>query len=331
MTGSDAAPVVIVGAGLAGLSCARHLQQAGVDPVVVDRGRRVGGRMAVSSVHGRAVDTGASYFTVGEEPFATVVGEWERRGLARPWTDTFDVVRGTRFEDPTTGGMRWAAPGGLRTLVEDLASRVHVRHSTVDRVQRSGEGTWSVGDVTARAVVLAMPDPQARRLLGEDLEAERHRLDVGYDPVLALCAGWTDHAWRDAGAGDVFEGAFVNDHESLSWIADDGRRRGDDAPVLVAHSTPSLASAHLAEPQTAEPVMLEALRAILDIRSAPSWTRVKRWSYAKPSGRREVDHWLSGDGLGFCGDSWSSKPRVEAAYSSGVAMASSLLAAGLLS
>ena len=39
-------PVVIVGAGIAGLACARRLVQAGVRPILFDKGRESGGRVA---------------------------------------------------------------------------------------------------------------------------------------------------------------------------------------------------------------------------------------------------------------------------------------------
>ena len=84
---------------------------------------------------------------------------------------------------------------------------------------------WPVDDRPASAVVLAMPDPQAHRLLGDDLRAELPAA-ASFEPVLALVAGWAERCWD-------FDGLFVNDHESLAWVADDGRRRGDDAPVLV--------------------------------------------------------------------------------------------------
>ena len=39
-------PVIIIGAGMAGLACARRLADAGVIPVVLDKGRGIGGRAA---------------------------------------------------------------------------------------------------------------------------------------------------------------------------------------------------------------------------------------------------------------------------------------------
>ena len=80
---------------------------------------------------------------------------------------------------------------------------------------------------------------------------------------------------------------FVANDPVLTWVADDGRRRGDGAPVLVAHSTPEFASEHLAAPEEAAGPMAVALRDVLDIATEPTSTHVHRWTFGKPSGRRE--------------------------------------------
>lgn len=38
--------IAIIGAGMAGLTCARGLADAGLHPVVFDKGRGIGGRLA---------------------------------------------------------------------------------------------------------------------------------------------------------------------------------------------------------------------------------------------------------------------------------------------
>ncbi|MEZ5225442.1 MAG: FAD-dependent oxidoreductase [Acidimicrobiales bacterium] len=43
---NDAAPTLIIGAGLAGLVAARRLSESGRRVIVVDKGRSVGGRLA---------------------------------------------------------------------------------------------------------------------------------------------------------------------------------------------------------------------------------------------------------------------------------------------
>ncbi|HEU5484323.1 MAG TPA: FAD-dependent oxidoreductase [Microlunatus sp.] len=302
---------MVVGAGIAGATCARALQRAGVGVRVLERGRRVGGRMASRRIDGRPVDLGASYLTVSDDMFAAVVHDWADRGLARPWTDTFAVAGG----HPRSGPVRWGAPAGLRSLVEDLVDGLDVRLETpVSTVRRNGSG-WLVDGIATDAVVLAMPDPQARRLLAAEL-ADALPADASFEPVLALAARWPERVWD-------FDGLFVNDHPVLDWVADDGRRRGDDAPVLVAHSGAAFAARHLDDPQAAGPELADALAALIEA-AAPSATVVHRWTFAKPSGTASRSFALV-DRLGLCGDRWSEKPRVEAAYLSGRALAGALL------
>jgi len=50
--------VVVIGAGLAGLTCARRLQAAGVDCIVLEAGDAVGGRVRTDMVDGFRLDRG---------------------------------------------------------------------------------------------------------------------------------------------------------------------------------------------------------------------------------------------------------------------------------
>lgn len=310
-------PVVVVGAGISGIAAARALTAAGLPVVVLDRGHRIGGRMASKQVDGRVVDTGASYFTVSDDGFEAVVRGWEERGAARPWTDTLVVSHDGDLE-PKPGPMRWAAAGGLRSLVEDLARGLDVRRATVEHV---GPGPV-VDGLAASAVVLAMPDPQAVRLLDPAYASLRSALDDPFEPVLALTATWDERVWDDV------QGAFVAGDDVISWIADDGRRRGDGAPVLVAHSTPDFAAEHLDAPDEAAGPMAVAVRDALGIETEPVSTHVHRWTFGKPSGSREepyaLDDSLDGALVGVCGDAFSDRPRVEAAYLSGTALGEAL-------
>ncbi len=315
-----AAPVVVIGAGISGVACARALVEAGVPVRLLDRGRRIGGRMGSKRLAGRATDLGASYFTVADPDFEQVVRDWERRGLARPWTDTFTVL--TAGEEPSSkdGPMRWGAPGALRSLVEDLvanaAGSLVVEQVAVGSVDRDAAGRLVVDGEVASAVVLAMPDGQALQLLSAAARDEVGPLDRASEPVIALVAWWTERTWDGADPHGRFEGAFVNGDEAIGWIADDGRRRGDDAPVLVAHSTAALAAAHLDEPALAGPPMLDAVCRLLDL-GPPEGTHVHRWSLARPIGEREARYLLTGGGIGLCGDGWGPSPKVETAWRSG--------------
>ena len=111
--------VLVVGAGIAGLACARELVDAGVPARVLERGPGGGGRLASKRLDGRYVDIGAAYLTADDPAFHGRLQTWRIDGLAHPWTDTFAVPGRPA---PRAGPMRWSAPGGLRSLAEDLAA-----------------------------------------------------------------------------------------------------------------------------------------------------------------------------------------------------------------
>jgi len=306
------ADVAVIGGGISGIACATALADAGLTVDIFDRGHRLGGRLATqtlrdtgTSCDGRVVDVGAAYFTVDDEGFGRLVGDWIDRGMVRPWTDTFHLADGSGVLGTKTGPMRYAAPRGLRSLVEDLASElpsdlVEIRHPIdVTDIEVRSDGV-RLGDREYRAVALCGPDPQM------DVLAPAADAPL-WEPVMALTAIYAERTWD-------FDGAFVNDDPVLSFIADDGSRRGDEAPVLVAHSTPVLAAGHLADPITAAPAMLAVLRNMSG--SAPEWFTVKRWTYARPAHARPEAYAFDGV-VGRAGDAWAGQPRTQSAWTSG--------------
>ncbi|OZM71833.1 NAD/FAD-dependent oxidoreductase [Amycolatopsis antarctica] len=312
--------VMVVGAGIAGVACARELTAAGVAVRIVDRGHAIGGRMATKHLGSprRAVDIGAAYFTVRDPGFAAIAAHWQAEGLARPWTDTLQAVDDGVWRD-TTGPARWGAPGGLRGLVGALAQDLPVELGYT--VRSVGPGPVVDGE-RFDAVVLAMPDPQAARLVdaASPATAETAR---PWDPVLAVTAGFGSRHWDR-----LRTAAFVNDHPDVALIADDGARRGDLAPVLVTHSTAELAERYDAEPEAAVRPVLDAVGGLLGFDGADAlWTHVHRWRYARPRHSRDTPFHRGEDGICLAGDGWGS-PKVETAWRSGAALGRDLLGLG---
>jgi predicted NAD/FAD-dependent oxidoreductase len=260
--------------------------------------------MASPLVHGRRVDLGAGYFTVRDEGFRALVEDWQRRALARPWTDTFAVLEAGHAPTTKAGPMRWAAPGGLRSLVRDVLDGLPLETEQVVEALPDGP------------VVLAMPDVQAARLVTvADAVEDR--------PTIAVVCGFAERGWPFTDAG------FVQDHPDVTFVADDGARRGDGAPVLVAHTTPERAARHLEHPDDAIAPVVHALRELLGV-DEPIWAESHRWSFAKPAGQHDTAFGfvtVGGREIGLAGDQWcpAGSPRAESAWRSGTDLARALL------
>jgi hypothetical protein len=321
--------VTVVGGGISGMSCARVIADAGLPVRVIDRGYKVGGRMAVrheelGSEIRRPVDIGASYFTVRDPRFAAVAADWRDRGLAGVWTDTFVKITPDGPAGTASGQERWSARLGLRSLVEDLARGIPVTHATEVEEVDVADGLTVDGEPAA-AVVLAMPEPQAYDLLPEPV-AEWLGLGRGLDwsPTIVVWAAWEKRWWPE------WDGAFVDGSPVLSWIADDGRRRGDDAAVLVAHLTGGFAMDRLDDPTAAIAPVLAELGALLggdpDGVPEPLHAKAHRWSLASPRHPHDASFALHDALVGVCGDAWGPQARIEQAWVSGHELGHALLA-----
>lgn len=130
--------VVIIGAGLAGLTCARRLQAGGVDCVVLEASDAVGGRVRTDVVDGFRLDRGFQVLLTAY-PAAKKWLDYERLALrkfstgARVWCDG----RMHRVSDP------WREPGALwdtlRAPVGSLADKVRI--ATLRAAARRGTMT----------------------------------------------------------------------------------------------------------------------------------------------------------------------------------------------
>ena len=83
--------LLIIGSGIAGLAAGRIAQQAGQSVMLIDKGRRVGGRVSTHRADGFLFNHGAQ-FTTRSTPFRTSRPSWL---LCKSWisiTSKFSVM-----------------------------------------------------------------------------------------------------------------------------------------------------------------------------------------------------------------------------------------------
>ncbi|HSW34453.1 MAG TPA: FAD-dependent oxidoreductase, partial [Steroidobacteraceae bacterium] len=77
--------VAVIGAGVAGLTCARALARADVLVTVFERARGLGGRLGTRRLRNLAFDHGAQFVTARSRPFIKYVEVATRAGVLLPW------------------------------------------------------------------------------------------------------------------------------------------------------------------------------------------------------------------------------------------------------
>ncbi len=299
--------VAIVGAGIAGLSCADVLAAEGWRVTLFDKGRRPGGRMAsrrMDTAQGEAYfDFGAQYFTVRDDGFAAQVARWAEAGLAVRW--------------PEAGPDAWIGLPAMNAVVREMASRHEVRFSHhVSGLAREGKQWRLLGEGMPAehfdAAVLALPAEQAAPILTlHDFELARTALFARSQP------SWTGMFAFD---GPLPHGQHIlRNHGLIAWAARDSAKPGRGGPESwVVQATPQWSAAHLEHtPEHIAPLLLAALHEATGSHDhTPIVHSAHRWRYALSAGTGLGCLWNDKQQVGACGD-WLLGPRVECAWLSG--------------
>lgn len=320
------ASVAIVGAGMAGLSCARHLADAGVAVCVVDKGRVPGGRLSTRRRGDLQFDHGAQYFTITDARFATAVSAWIDEGTVANWPTRMVELSQGRVEPIKRRFSGHVGSPGMGSVALRLAEGIDVLSDRrVSRLIGSAGGWQLIGDdgrtlLDAETVVVAVPSPQAAKLLAVAPSVSEQAASSGMSPCWAVMVSF------DAPLEVDFDAAIVQ-HSPLAWASHDGGKPGrGGTSSWVLHASHAWSIDHL--DHSADEVR-EALLADLahQVGRLPpvAHAAAHLWRYAladQPLDRPYLyDPQLR---IGACGD-WCLGPKVEAAYLSGLAMANCLL------
>ena len=310
----DPPAIAIIGAGIAGLTCAHELAAAGMAPVVFEKGRGLGGRVATRrTTEGAQFYHGAQLITTRDDDFRRVMAAMADAGEAVSWF--------SRDDEP-----HWVGYPHMSRIGHALgAQRNIVTGCRVRSVTPTDDG-WTLAldheNVRFDQVVMTAPAPQAMELLGQDHPLASVLARVRYAPCHTLMVTSEDRAAARPGPWRPEQGPF-------NLIAREDSKPG--RPPLacwVAHTTPEWSESYL-ETDTHQ-VREQLAAAFCEASGVPpdriTYTDVHRWRYARVTqalGQACLQDdtgtlWIAGDGcLG---------PRVEAAWQSGRAVARAIRA-----
>lgn len=335
--------IAVIGAGIAGLSAARALVDAGHHVEVFDKGRGVGGRTSLRRRDPFAFDHGAQYFTARDPRFRRFVDAWVEEGVVAPFSARLAVIDapgGARERDGAQGAgappERFVGLPGMNAMAVRMAQGLNLRTATrvagFTRSEGSAEGTrspWTLqfedGASTAAFdwVLVTAPPPQTAELVAASAPLAAIASSVPMAPCWAAMVAFEEPFPAD------FDGAFIN-AGPLSWAARNsakpGRPPGD---AWVLHGSPAWTAEHLE--LTKEDAATQLVQALSEAagHALPKVLHqdAHRWMYSAAAPPREDESHVDAElQLGIAGD-WLGGSKVQGAWLSGRALAGRILGA----
>ncbi|MDQ1157909.1 renalase [Sphingomonas sp. SORGH_AS 950] len=297
--------MAIIGAGMAGLSCAARAAEAGCDVRLFDKGRRPGGRLSSKTVFAEgldfAFDYGAQYLTARDPLFRAQVADWEKAGIVARW--------------PAAGADAWVGTPAMATIPAHMAGAHQVRWSThIRSVARDATGWTLVHDEGCEgpfdALVLAIPAEQVGPLIAAH--------DPGLAQRAAACPSapcWTVMLGFDTRLSVADVPAL---RDPIDWAArNPAKPEHGGGEAWTIHATEDWSRRHLE--RDAASVTASLLRAFEEQTGSlppPVHAAAHRWRYARSAKGGTGAHVRPDIALAACGD-WLIAPRVESAWMSG--------------
>ncbi len=303
--------VVVVGAGVSGLTAATDLVAAGHSVRVLDKGRGVGGRLATRRLGGGRIDHGAQFFTTRSDEFVATTAAATDDGAVAEWCKGFGAG---------DGYPRYRGANGMSDLAKWMATDIDVELNTT---------VVDLAEFPADAYVLTSPIPQSLAIASFSKmlpPPEQHRTlaRVDYHPVIALLATF-DQPLQVPAPGGVQQ----PDDPVITFISDNQAKGISDVPALTLHASHQWSITHWLTPD--DEVIHELLAAASDVLGDGSVAEVQlqRWRYAGP-----VTPWpdatyswtdrAKGKVLALAGDAFANS-KVEGAFLSGKAAAQAVI------
>ena len=329
---------VVVGAGVCGLACAQALSAAGLELLVLERARGVGGRCATRRIAGQALDFGVAFLHGRNPDFlaalravpATVVEGWpsEIHGTGRPCQpDAF-----------APGERRLVYAEGLGAFPEHMARDLAVRlGAQVVRLEAT-DGALALhledGErIEAGKVVLALAPEETLALLGTipepppEVGSAAALLEmIRSHACLAVLATYPEDAPRP-----TWQVSYPETSAVVQIVSHDSSKRPRGSSLaLVVQAHAAWSRHHLDDPDWPEALLREVAALHGGWAARPAAVETHRWLFARGDRDAELAAplWLRlpcRARLGVAGDRFAPGGGVEAAWLSGRRLAERIL------
>src|SRR5450830_1507474 len=334
--------IAVIGAGMAGVTCARTLVEAGHQVTVFEKSAELGGRMATRDSAFGTFDHGAQYFTVRDARLTHAMQALP--GLCKAWSanavQNLDEHGQITVASVPAQDAHWVPTEGMKTLPTEMAKALTEQHrieleTRVTHLERDAinanlwqlrtEGAGGAQHVFSGfdAVLLAIPAPQASALLKtaaatSDMAKQIDQVEMA--PCWTLMMAFPQAMQPGLTTLGPQWNAARSSHHRLAWLARESSKPGhSEIERWTVQASAAFSKEHLQDDNArVQGKLLKAFSEVTGIHAAPSHVEIHRWLYAQtitPLGQSHL--WDAQTGVGVCGD-WCLGHRVEDAFVSGL-------------
>lgn len=314
----------VVGAGLAGLACARVLRRAGCYVEVFEQSKVIAGRMGTTRLGIVPFDHGAQYLTARSDRFKQYLDELVATGYAQPWTPNVAAQ-----EDRAAQMQNWfVGTPGMSAVLRPLAESVRIHTGRkVHTIQRIDKG-WRIwfDDQTYAgpfaAIAIAVPAPEAMLLLGP-LESMAEQISR-----VRMAPCWSLMLRLDEPVLPRFD-VYSDMSQTIRWVTrnDSKPQRSSRGEHLVIHAAQGWSrEAADADPEIVAEEMWSEVCHVLSLPPVrPTQMHAHLWSHALVERSLGETYLFSReDGVGVAGD-WCLGRLGEHAFESGTLLGKAIV------
>ena len=304
--------VIIIGSGIAGISAARLLHDAGQSVLVLDKGRRIGGRCATKRLDSFTFNHGAQFFTAKDDHFVQITKEAQAHGAVTHWSFGHDRI--CYIGAPTMRDFP-------QSLAQELAIKQSVKITNITRQEGFYHLTDEDGhDYHATRLILTPPAPQTAALLEtvSPLLTQTAKM-ADYDPCWTVMAGLNSPCDISA--------LPLRDRTPIGWASAEDSRHPSLKPAVTIQADPQTSLSLINEDsEIVSQLLIKAFEKATNQKLDIAVMAAHRWLYARvnnpvPADAPFTDH---DNQLAIAGD-WFGKARLETAFHAGARAAKAML------
>lgn len=227
--------VIIIGSGISGLIFARELNKVGINPLIIDKGFTLGGRIASRPFNGDFFDHGAQYFTSKSDYFENLVQELLDNNIIK-------------ILDEENGKKKYIGINGMNNITQYLSKKFNIRQSECVNKISFDNDKWILetdknNKFETANLILSAPVPQSI-LLSESgnfkipLDLKNELEKVKYSRCIALIGKFKNSLLISKFDNHKSYKKIDNDNV-ISWVSDNNKKGiTDKENSFTIHLTP---------------------------------------------------------------------------------------------